>query len=59
MDYMKLLEHSYAMAAGDECPPNSRLEFLGEQVDKGDMRDVLNLAAMIYVREIADMRSNG
>jgi hypothetical protein len=32
MDYLKLLEHSYAMAASDECPPDSRLEFLGEQV---------------------------
>ena len=32
MDYLKLLEHSYAMAAGDECPPDSRLEFLGEQI---------------------------
>ena len=32
MDYLKLLEHSYAMAAGDECPPESRLEWLGEQV---------------------------
>lgn len=32
MDYLKLLEHSYAMAAMDECPPESRLEFLGEQI---------------------------
>ena len=32
MDYLKLLEHSYAMAAGDECPPGTRLEWLGEQV---------------------------
>ena len=33
MDYLKLLEHSYAKAVElDECPPDSRLEFLGEQV---------------------------
>lgn len=32
MDYLKMLEHSYILAALDECPPESRLEFLGEQV---------------------------
>lgn len=32
-DYLKLLEHSYAMAVElDECPPSSRLEYLGEQI---------------------------
>ena len=33
MDYLKLLEHSYSVAVEqDECPPDSRLEWLGEQV---------------------------
>ncbi len=32
MDYLKLLKHSYAMAALDECPPETRMEFLGEHV---------------------------
>ena len=33
MDYLSLLEHSYGMAVAlDECPPESRLEFLGEQI---------------------------
>lgn len=33
MDYLKLLEHSYAKATEwGECPPESRLEFLGEQI---------------------------
>ena len=33
MDYLKLLEHSYRVAVAlDECPPDSRLEYLGEQV---------------------------
>ena len=33
MDYLKLLEHSYRVAVEqDECPPDSRLEWLGEQV---------------------------
>ena len=33
MDYLKLLEHSYRVAVEqDECPPDSRLEWLGDQV---------------------------
>lgn len=38
----------------DECPVALLREMLRSHVDKGDMRDVLNLAAMIYVREVAD-----
>jgi hypothetical protein len=33
MDYMKLLEHSYTKATElDECRPDNRLEYLGDQV---------------------------
>ena len=42
----------------DECTIDDLRSLLREHVEKGDMRDVLNLAAMIYVREIADMRPN-
>jgi len=44
--------------SSDECTIAELRSLLREHVDKGDMRDVLNLAAMIYVREIADMRPN-
>lgn len=42
----------------DECTIEHLRTLLREHVEKGDMRDVLNLAAMVYVREIADMRPN-
>ena len=42
----------------DECTIDDLRTLLREHVEKGDMRDVLNLAAMVYVREIADMRPN-
>ncbi len=33
MDYLELLEHSYEVERTDgECPPESRLEYLGEQI---------------------------
>ena len=42
----------------DECTIEHLRTLLREHVEKGDMRDVLNLAAMVYVREIADLRPN-
>lgn len=42
----------------DECTIDNLRILLREHVEKGDMRDVLNLAAMVYLREIADMRPN-
>ena len=42
----------------DECTIDDLRSLLREHVEKGDMRDVLNLAAMVYVREIADVRPN-
>ena len=43
---------------GPDCSGVILSRLLREHVEKGDMRDVLNLAAMVYVREIADMRPN-
>lgn len=40
----------------DECTIDDLRSLLREHIEKGDMRDVLNLAAMVYVREIADVR---
>lgn len=37
-----------------ECSIDELRRMLRERVDKGDMRDVMNLAAMIFTREIAD-----
>lgn len=42
----------------DECTVDDLRSLLREHIEKGDMRDVLNLAAMVYVREIADVRPN-
>ena len=42
----------------DECTIDDLRSLLREHIEKGDMRDVLNLAAMVYVREIADARPN-
>ena len=42
----------------DECTVDDLRSLLREHIEKGDMRDVLNLAAMVYVREIADARPN-
>ena len=42
-----------------ECSIDLLRRLLREHVEKGDMRDVMNLAAMVYVREIADMPPNG
>ena len=41
-----------------ECTIEHLRSLLRGHIEKGDMRDVLNLAAMIYVREIADLRPN-
>ncbi|MBZ4187176.1 hypothetical protein K7B09_12680 [Thermomonas sp. RSS23] len=41
-----------------DCTIEHLRSLLRDHVEKGDMRDVLNLAAMVYVREIADMRPN-
>ncbi len=38
----------------DECSIEHLRHLLAEHVAKGDMRDVMNLAAMIHVRTIAD-----
>ena len=38
----------------DECSIGYLKELLCEHLAKGDMRDVMNLAAMIHVRTIAD-----
>lgn len=43
---------------GEECTIDHLRSLLRDHVEKGDMRDVLNFAAMVYVREIADMRPN-
>jgi len=32
MDYLKLLERSYELSLHNECPPQNRLDFLGEAV---------------------------
>lgn len=37
----------------DDCKAESLKEMLKEHVEKGDMRDVMNIAAMIYYRESA------
>lgn len=37
-----------------ECQVEHLKEMLIDHVSKGDMRDVMNIAAMIYVREIVD-----
>lgn len=39
-----------------ECSIDHLRSLLREHVEKGDMRDVMNLAAMVYVREMADMK---
>ena len=41
-----------------ECSVEQLRALLREHVDKGDMRDVMNLAAMVYVREVADAQPN-
>ena len=41
-----------------DCTIEHLRSLLRDHVEKGDMRDVMNLAAMVYVREIADMRPN-
>lgn len=38
----------------DECSIGYLKELLCEHLAKGDMRDVMNIAAMIHVRTIAD-----
>ncbi len=38
----------------DECDVAYLREFLRQQIHKGDMVDVMNVAAMIYARECAD-----
>ena len=37
------------------CSTNELKEMLREHVDKGDMSDVINLAAMIHFREAVDI----
>lgn len=37
----------------DKCTTDELKEMLVSHVEKGDMRDVMNLAAMIYFREAA------
>lgn len=41
-----------------ECPIEHLRALLREHVEKGDMRDVMNLAAMVFVRELADAQPN-
>ena len=41
-----------------ECTIELLRHLLREHLEKGDMRDVMNLAAMVYVREIADVPPN-
>lgn len=41
----------------NECSIEYLRQLLREHVEKGDMMDVMNLAAMVYVREIADERN--
>tara|TARA_Y100001936_G_C16057677_1_gene662111 strand:+ start:1337 stop:1660 length:324 start_codon:yes stop_codon:yes gene_type:complete len=38
-----------------ECSTELLKDMLKEHIEKGDMRDVLNLAAMIYFREAAEI----
>lgn len=38
----------------ERCSVEHLRELLNGHIEKGDMRDVMNLAAMIYVRELAD-----
>lgn len=38
----------------EECSIDLLRTLLSEHVEKGDMRDVMNIAAMIYVRECVD-----
>tara|TARA_R110002124_G_scaffold80776_4_gene213543 strand:+ start:650 stop:970 length:321 start_codon:yes stop_codon:yes gene_type:complete len=37
----------------DDCKTETLKEMLKKHVEKGDMRDVMNIAAMIYYREYA------
>lgn len=41
-----------------ECSIDHLRALLREHVEKGDMRDVMNLAAMVFVREVADAQPN-
>ena len=41
-----------------ECSIEQLRSLLREHVEKGDMRDVMNLAAMVFVREVADAHPN-
>lgn len=41
-----------------ECSIEHLRALLREHVEKGDMRDVMNLAAMVFVREVADAQPN-
>lgn len=38
----------------EQCDIDELRRMLREHVEKGDMRDVMNIAAMIYVRECID-----
>lgn len=40
-----------------DCDTEYLKQLLKEHIDKGDMRDVMNLAAMIYYREAAGIDS--
>jgi hypothetical protein len=40
-----------------DCDTAHLKQLLTEHVEKGDMRDVMNLAAMIYFRESAEIES--
>lgn len=42
----------------EECTVEHLRSLLREHLEKGDMRDVMNLAAMVYVREITDVPPN-
>jgi len=39
-----------------DCSTEQLKQMLREHIDKGDMRDVMNLAAMIYYRESAGIK---
>jgi len=41
-----------------ECSIDHLKALLSDHVEKGDMRDVMNLAAMVYLREVADEQPN-
>jgi len=41
----------------NNCDTEHLKQMLKEHVDKGDMRDVMNLAAMIFYREAAEIES--